>query len=233
MVKLSHGEPSNPKPRFRRAVFGVGYEVCTAYEIGKRRGPFPDQLLAESIVALESQQTLKIVRPTLSAPVILPDGSLVQMSWGFRRSFASKTKGRKAIARTIVNSREDKLNGRMWKAAFRERRCLIPAGSFYEWTEVGKTKVPLRFEATTGAWLFIAGIWEDSEENGRCFSMITTEPNRTVAPVHDRMPAVLDQQSVAPFLDGTLHAFGPSSVALEYAKAENFLKPARPKDELF
>ena len=118
---------------------------------------------------------------------------------------------------TIVNSREDKLDGRTWKKAFTESRGLIPAASFYEWVKRDGQNVPLRFERPGDEWLLIAGIWEHSKEHGECFSMITTEPNDVLEPVHDRMPAVLADSQIAPYLAGELHEFGPSNVALEYS----------------
>ncbi len=208
--------------------------MCTAYELGKRGGSFPEHLRAEAVDGLLKIPETRLLRPTLAAPVILPDGSLREMSWGFRRQFAAKVKGRKAVTRTIVNSREDKLDGRAWKEAFTERRCLIPAASFYEWVERDGRKFPLRFEDAKGEWLWLAGIWEESEEHGECFSMITTEPNAVMKPVHDRMPAVLTLAQIPSYLDRELHEFGPSSVPLEFQEASNFLKAKKPETgELF
>lgn len=198
--------------------------MCTAYELGKRGGSFPDHVKREAIQELLGLTSATLIRPTLVAPVILPDGSLASMRWGFRRTFASKVKGRRPVKRTIVNSREDKLHGGMWKQAFQERRCLVPAAAFFEWVEVDGKKRPLRFERPGEEWIWIAGIWEQDEEEGRCFSMITTEPNAYVHAVHDRMPAVLSEAQITPYLDGGLQAFGPSSVELEFQETVNFLK---------
>ena len=130
--------------------------------------------------------------------------------------------------RTIVNSREDKLESPTWRMAFRERRCLIPVIAFYEWVEdAGGKSVPLRFTHPDDEWLLIAGIWEESE-SGPCFSMLTTEPSGFVRQVHDRMPALLTDLQMEPYLDGELHDFGPSSVPLQYAAAANFLRPDQP-----
>lgn len=200
--------------------------MCTAYELGKRGGSFPEWVNADAIeVLLGLGESPRLIRPTLSAPVILPDGSATTMGWGFRRTFAPKIKGKAPVMRTIVNSREDKLEGRTWRKAFRESRCLIPASSFYEWIEVGGKMTPLRFERPSGEWLWIAGIWETNEDHGDCYSMITTEPTAAIAPIHDRMPAVLGDSQIAAFLNGQLNEFGPSSVALAFQEAENFLKP--------
>jgi putative SOS response-associated peptidase YedK len=200
--------------------------MCTAYELGKQRGSTPGYLNPKAVAELLLIQETHLIRPTIPAPVILPDGSLRTMSWGFRRAFAPKVKGRPPTWRTIVNSREDKLDGRTWKEAFALRRCLIPAASFYEWVEMGGRNVPLRFERPDGEWLWIAGIWEEGEQ-GECFSMITTEPNAVLKPVHDRMPAVLGDDQMIPYLKGELSAFGPSGVSLQYQEAANFLKSGK------
>lgn len=210
--------------------------MCTAYEIGKRQGSFPEWLLAEVFEYLNGLDVPRIVRPTHRAPVILPDGSMREMTWGFRRKVpAVKTMTR---WQTIVNSREDKLDTRTWNTAFRERRCLIPAAGFYEWVQGAGGMVPLRFTDPGEGMLWIAGIWEEDPERGEVYSMITTEPNALVGPVHDRMPAVLVPGQMRPFLDGELQEFGPSSVGLVFSEAENFLavkKPVAPpaQGELF
>jgi putative SOS response-associated peptidase YedK len=206
--------------------------MCTAYEIGPdaSRAEFP--AVADFIAAL-AELPARLVRPTLEAPVMMPGGSLETMSWGFRRQFAAKAKGRPPLRRTIVNSREDKIGGPVWREAFQERRCLIPATAFYEWIEQGGRNVPLRFRHPDGGLLWIAGIWEDHAEHGRCYSMITTEPTAAIASVHDRMPAVLPESKVLPYLRGELQDFGPSPVPLAFQEAANFLKPPSAQGELF
>lgn len=130
--------------------------------------------------------------------------------------------------RTIVNSREDKLDSPTWRSAFQERRCLIPAIAFYEWAEApGGKVVPLRFTHRDNEWLLIAGIWEEGE-TGSCFSMLTTEPSEFVRQVHDRMPALLTDRQWEPFLAGELHEFGPSTVPIHHVTAANFLRPEQP-----
>ena len=131
----------------------------------------------------------------------------------------------------MVNSREDKLAGSMWRRAFDERRCVIPASAFYEWVALRGKNVPLRFERPGNDWLWIAGIWEDNPTFGRCFSMITTDPNTAVEPVHDRMPAVLREEQIQPYLENQLNDFGPSGVLLQFQEADNFLKVDKAKEE--
>lgn len=206
--------------------------MCTAFEIAPDASRHEAPAVADFLRALAALPA-RLIRPTLEAPVLLPDGAGTTMSWGFRREFASKQKGRPTIRRTIVNSREDKLGGPVWREAFRERRCLIPATSYFEWTDDGGRAVPLRFQRPDFRWLWIAGIWEESPIHGRCFSMITTDPTATIATVHDRMPAVLPEHLLLPYLRGEVDRFGPSEVPLSFSTTPNFLKPPPAQGELF
>jgi len=105
--------------------------MCTAYELGKRGGSFPDHLNSEAVDILVAISGTLLIRPAIPAPVIVADGTARTMRWGFRRSFARKIKGKDPVMRTIVNSREDKLDGRTWKKAFTEnRKPLFDTGSF-------------------------------------------------------------------------------------------------------
>ncbi len=203
--------------------------MCTAYELGKQRGSSPRYLDPEAVAELLAINETRIIRPTIPAPVIMPNGSLRTMLWGFRLPVP----GSKGKMRTVVNSREDKLDGRTWNKSFRERRCLIPATAFYEWVDGRGGKVPLRFERPDDQMTYIAGIWRKEEERGECFSMITTEPNGVLAPVHDRMPAVLGDEQILSYLRDELHNFGPSRVLLQYQEAENFLKKPLARGDLF
>ena len=205
--------------------------MCTAYELGKRGGSFSDALNSAAVQHLLGIDATEIIRPTLPAPVVTADGELRTMHWGFRRIFAPKTMGKKPTWRTIVNSREDKLRSPAWSESFAARRCVIPAASFFEWVEVNRRNVPFKFERPGGEWLWIAGIWEEDAERGDCFSMITTEPNDLLEPIHDRMPAVLSDEQIKPFLNGELTALGPSPVALRYEETANFLKTGQEKNE--
>jgi putative SOS response-associated peptidase YedK len=66
----------------------------------------------------------RLVRRTDRAPVYVGASDLVTMRWGFERPGLG----------TVNNSREDKLDGPMWRTAFRERRCLVPATRYYEFS---------------------------------------------------------------------------------------------------
>ncbi len=100
----------------------------------------------------------------------------------------------------IFNTRLESVQRGFWKESMEQRRCLIPVQAFYEnSTEIlgvsprtGKPRaMPFKFASPTQAPLFIGGIWNED-----CFSMVTTEPNNAVAPVHPRMPLVIEPAEI-------------------------------------
>jgi putative SOS response-associated peptidase YedK len=193
--------------------------MCTAYEIGQTDFDV-DWLVADALEASMFEDGLyQIIRPTLLAPVILPDRTFRIMSWGFRYT----PRGQKR-PRTVVNSREDQLKIRLWRDKFQSNRCLIPASAFFEWVRGDDGKMmPLRFTRPENKGILIAGVWGEEEGRGKCFSMITTEPTVAIRAIHDRMPAVLAEEQLRPYLEGELNEFGPSRVQLEWLPTENFL----------
>lgn len=200
--------------------------MCTAYEFGKRSGSFPVRMTKAAAEELHGLAGLELVRPTLAAPVIDAEGRLALMRWGFSRPFSH----------AVVNAREDKLQGAMWRESMAERRCLIPAAAYYEWSGPKGSKRTHRFTHAEEEWLWIAGIWEPHAELGSCFSMITTEPTGAVLGVHDRMPAVLLPEETERFLDGAMDRFSPAAHLLKVADAPNPLarNPNKPvQGELF
>jgi putative SOS response-associated peptidase YedK len=125
----------------------------------------------------------------------------------------------------------------MWAEAFRDRRCVIPASAFYEWGPgaAGK-KQAFEFRPPGDAYLWIAGVWEPNPDHGRCYSMITTEAPPIMAPIHDRMPAVLAADEVDAYLNSGPWALRPFPGELHLAPCASPLKakPAGPEQqELF
>jgi putative SOS response-associated peptidase YedK len=81
-----------------------------------------------------------------------------------------------------------------FREAFQKRRCLIIADGFYEWQKLGRMKKPLKFSLKTGQPFGLAGLYEtwispEQKPINTC-TIITTVPNDTVSPIHDRMPVM-------------------------------------------
>jgi putative SOS response-associated peptidase YedK len=117
------------------------------------------------------------------------------MRWGF---IPARAPSKPSV--TPINARgETVATSRVFKSAFRVRRCLVPASGFYEWQkQPGGGKLPYWLGMRDGRDFSIAGIWErwHGGEDGAAidtFALITTEPNSLAAKIHNRMPVIVAQ----------------------------------------
>ncbi len=143
------------------------------------------------------------IRPSQPIPTIFNvDPTHINFSiWGVHPAW---DKTRKMF---FINAREDSLNKPTWKRLLNEQRCLIPADGFYEWfkTNKSKNKIPYRFELKNKELFSFAGLWQEETDstgqvNPHCV-IITTEPNKIVSDVHDRMPAILKKEDEQTWLN--------------------------------
>lgn len=151
----------------------------------------------------------------------MADRQVVIMRWGFHRSFN----------RSINNTRADKLAGGMWTDAFNLRRCVIPMTLFYEWGPGVGRKQAYEFAEPAGDFLWVAGIWEEHPESGPCYSMVTTAAPPLMAPIHDRMPALLLPGEALEFLSGGPWAFQPFAGPLTLTACVSPLAAPPPPDQ--
>lgn len=112
--------------------------------------------------------------------------------WGLVPSWAKDP----AIGHRMINARaETAADKPSFRSALRRRRCLVLADGFYEWKREGKHKVPYYLYRAEHAPFAFAGLWEawhpdDTPPLHSC-TILTTEANPLVAPIHDRMPVIL------------------------------------------
>ena len=105
-----------------------------------------------------------------------------------------------------INARAETLHVRpAFVQALHERRCIIPADGFYEWTGPKDHRLPIWFHPAEGILAF-AGLWGEHVDAGTGevtmrFSIITTAANDRVGPAHDRMPVILPPGSLTGWLD--------------------------------
>lgn len=107
---------------------------------------------------------------------------------------------------TMINARaETAAEKPSFRAAMRHRRCLIPADGFIEWTGQRGSKRPFYLKCTDEGPMAFAGLWEhwqgsDGSEIESAV-ILTTEANGVVAPLHDRMPVILNPEHFDAWLD--------------------------------
>ncbi|NBC46671.1 MAG: hypothetical protein GVY22_01500 [Gammaproteobacteria bacterium] len=125
---------------------------------------------------------------------------------------------------SMINARAETVaNKPAYRAAFAKRRCLIPADAFYEWQPGERAKTPYAIRRKDQQVFAMAGLWEHWEgEEGSVIescTIIVTEGNALLAPIHDRMPVILDPSDYDTWL-GTGSA--------DQGQAQALLKPADP-----
>jgi putative SOS response-associated peptidase YedK len=107
------------------------------------------------------------------------------------------------------NARAETVDSKpFFRAAWRKRRCLIPASGYYEWQDRADGKQPWYFTPAKAPIFLIAGLWEtwsDPATPGETLhsaTMIITEPNTFVAQYHDRMPVLIGKEESGNWLSG-------------------------------
>jgi len=131
-----------------------------------------------------------------------PVRELALLRWGLVPPWAEEPKA----GSRMINARAETVatNG-AFRSAFRRRRCLVPADGFYEWQRQEHGKQPFYIHTRDDAPFAFAGLWEVWEgKDGTVLetcTVITTEPNELMQPIHNRMPVILDRADYARWLD--------------------------------
>lgn len=115
----------------------------------------------------------------------------VQLHWGLIPSWADDP----SIGSRMINARAESVRTKpSFRQAFQNRRCLIVADGFYEWQKQGAAKQPMLMSRQDGQPFAFAGLWERWQKGPQVIkscTVITTEANDFMKPVHDRMPVIL------------------------------------------
>ncbi|HEV8063458.1 MAG TPA: SOS response-associated peptidase [Acidimicrobiales bacterium] len=154
----------------------------------------------------------RLRKATDEAPESLRRG-LTDFRWGLVPSWAKDPSG----GAKQINARAETLLERpAFRTALAKRRCVVPADAFYEWRRAGSVREPWCFSAPDGSLLAFAGlyeVWRPADPGRRddgpgwhdewllTCSIITTDANEVVAPVHDRMPVILGRADWEAWLD--------------------------------
>lgn len=147
------------------------------------------------------------VAPTREVPVIISrqgQNELRIMRWGLIPYWAKDSK----IGSRLINARIETIGDKpSFKSSFRHRRCIIPANGYFEWQKNTEAKLPYRI-VMDGEDLFgFAGLWDrwQNDEGGQelfSFTIITTEADKGINAIHNRMPFILKKEQEQLWLDG-------------------------------
>jgi putative SOS response-associated peptidase YedK len=150
-------------------------------------------------------QEVPIIRssPFLEPAAGPPPRELALARWGLVPFWAKDTK----IGNRMINARGETVASKpAFRAAFRKRRCLVPADGFFEWQATPSGKQPWYIHAAGGEPLAMAGLWElwDPPDGGAPLAscaIVTTSANAFMRELHDRMPVILDAHARDAWLD--------------------------------
>ena len=140
---------------------------------------------------------------------------LVLLRWGLIPSWAKDPK----IGFQCINAKaETAAEKPSFRSAFKKRRCLVIATGFYEWQVQGRSKQPMWIGLQSKRPFAFAGLWEhwtphEGEPLETC-TIITTEPNDLMAPIHNRMPVILAPTPYDQWLDPTFQHVEPLKALL-------------------
>jgi putative SOS response-associated peptidase YedK len=138
-------------------------------------------------------------------PVVLLGKARVKrigpLRWGLIPSWADDL----SVGYSMINARSETLLEKpSFKKPFQRQRCIIPASGFYEWQKLGKAKIPYYIRTLDQEVMGFAGLfekWEKDEQTVFSFTIITTSANDLLAPLHERMPVILNKKNYDDWLD--------------------------------
>lgn len=139
------------------------------------------------------------VSPSAEMPIIFkPEKNTTVISkfrWGLVPFWAKEIN----TGYSMFNARAESLaNKKTYKKLFQSQRCIIPANGFFEWVKKNGSKIPFYITLSDNKIMSFAGLyehWEGPDGNKvSSFTIITTETNQKLEPIHDRMPAILLQE---------------------------------------
>ena len=154
---------------------------------------------------------------------------LVGLRWGLIPPWADDP----AIGHRMINARAETVAERpAFRAALRRRRCLVVADGFYEWRRQDGRKQPFYFRLKDGGPFAFAGLWERWQKGDgpiESCTLITTEANDLVGPVHDRMPVVLDgPEAEAMWLSKDVEVSEAEGLLIPFPSERVSVAPANP-----
>ena len=135
-----------------------------------------------------------------------PDGlQLTEMKWGLIPSWSKDPQ----MGNKLINARSETLHEKpSFRESFKNKRCLIPADGFIEW----KGKHPHYIRPKTQGLLAFAGLWstwDSGDDPLNTYTIITTEANKTLSPLHSRMPVILHPDNYEEWLTAESNTLSP------------------------
>ena len=126
---------------------------------------------------------------------------ITKLHWGLVPSWAQDA----GIGSRLINARAETVSDKpAYRAAFRARRCLVPANGWFEWQRAGRSKQPWFVALADSSPMSFAALWERWDKSGdglETFTIITTQACESLADIHHRQPAIIPPDHISDWLD--------------------------------
>lgn len=166
------------------------YALWAVNDLGRRF------LIVDPTIGFRSHFT---IAPRSENPVVVAAGDTNRiriMQWGLVPHWSKDLRSTPCPVNARAKSLAEKP---MFRQLLQQNRCLIPANGFFEWKKEGTRKLPFYFHRQDNALFSFAGLYDTwrspAGEILASYTIITTEANALMAPVHDRMPVILTQEA--------------------------------------
>lgn len=180
--------------------------MCGRYSVSKKNDEIKTRFSA--VILCDGELQRYNVAPTQLSAVITCDepNAIKTFRWGLIPANAEDI----VTGTRYINARAETLLEKYPFAMIAaSKRCIIPADGFYEWKRKGNIKIPYRFTLSDDSLFAFSGLWDAWADRAtgeiiHSFTIITVAPNELVAPVHDRMPAILRPEDERLWLDTSI-----------------------------
>lgn len=178
--------------------------MCGRYSFNQLAEAIADKFQVKEVPEISPRYN---IAPTQQVATVLlnsesSERQMKMLRWGLIPSWAKDTK----MGAKLINARGETVAEKpAFRAAFKKRRCLILADGFYEWHTQNGEKQPFYFRLENGEPFAFAGLWEHWEKGEgepiESCTIITTEANELMRPIHDRMPVIIGSKNYEEWLD--------------------------------
>ena len=193
--------------------------MCGRFTVTTQPAQLLDDLgIAQTDLDFQPRYNIAPQQPVLA--VLRRDGALraEPLRWGLIPFWAKDP----AIGNKMINARAETVAEKpAYRAAFGKRRCVVIADGFYEWRAAAGGKQPMRIRLASQTHFAMAGLWEswrppEGDPVLTC-TVITTTANEHMRTIHDRMPVILDSETVQLWLNPAASAADLTALLAPYA----------------
>lgn len=183
--------------------------MCGRFTLTDPDADLAEQFNLPDVPDLQPRYNIAPTQPVAAVRVAAESAAreLALLRWGLIPFWANDP----GIGARMINARSETAAEKpAFRAAFRRRRCLVLADGFYEWQKENGGKQPFYIRLRDGQPFAFAGLWESWKGEGETViescTLLTTQPNDLIHPLHNRMPVILHPRDYALWLDPEMQA---------------------------